>query len=58
MRRCTVALEFVIASIDGPSVLVSRMSDFGPVPAAALAALDFVGEDGYAGIGCDFLSLL
>ena len=46
----TVTLEFVIAAIDGSSVLVGRMPDLGPVPAAALAALNFAGEDGYAAV--------
>ena len=43
-------LEFVIAAVDGSPVLISRMPDLGPVPAAALAAFDFTGEDGYAAV--------
>ena len=45
-----MALELIVASVDGPAVLVGRMPDLGPVPAAALAALDFAGEDGDAAV--------
>lgn len=45
-----MALELIVASVDGPAVLVGRMPHLGPVPAAALAALDFAGEDGYAAV--------
>ena len=45
-----MALELVVASVDGPAVLVGRMPDLGPVPASALATLDFAREDGYAAV--------
>ena len=45
-----VHLELSVASVDGPAVLVGRMPELGPVPAAALGALDFAGEDGYASV--------
>ena len=45
-----MALELIVASVDGSAVLVGRMPDLGPVPASALAALDFAGEDGYAAV--------
>lgn len=45
-----MALELLVASVDGPAVLVGRMPYLGPVPASALAALDFAGEDGYAAV--------
>lgn len=45
-----MALELIVASVDSPAVLVGRMPDLGPVPASALAALDFAGEDGYAAV--------
>ena len=40
----------LVATIDGPAVLVGRMPYLGPVPAAALGTLDFAGEDGYAAV--------
>ena len=45
-----MALELIVASVDDPAVLVGRMPDLSPVPASALAALDFAGEDGYAAV--------
>ena len=36
-----MALELIVASVDGPAVLVGRMPYLGPVPAAALGTLDF-----------------
>ena len=45
-----MALELIVASVDGPALLVGRMPYLGPVPASALAALDFAGEDGYAAV--------
>ena len=45
-----MAFELIVASVDGSAVLVGRMPDLGPVPASALAALDFAGEDGYAAV--------
>ena len=45
MRCLAVALELVVASVDGPAVLVGRMPYLGPIPASALAALDFAGEN-------------
>ena len=37
-----MALELIVASVDGSAVLVGRMPDLGPVPASALAALDLL----------------
>lgn len=45
-----MALELIGASVDGPAVLVGRMPALGPVPASALAALDFAVGDGYAAV--------
>lgn len=50
MRCLAMALELAVASVDGPAVLVGRMPHLGPVPASALAALDFAGEDGDAAV--------
>lgn len=50
MRGLAVALELVVASVDDPAVLAGRMPYLGPIPASALAALDFAGEDGYAAV--------
>ena len=46
MQSLAVALELVVASVDGPAVLIGRVSDLCPVPAAALAAFDFPREAG------------
>ena len=43
-------LELVVASVDGPAVLVGRMPYLGPEESSALAALDFAGEDGYTAV--------
>lgn len=50
MRCLAMALELVVASVDDPAVLAGRMPYLGPIPASALAALDFAGEDGYAAV--------
>ena len=46
MQSLAVALELVVASVDGPAVLIGRVPDLCPVPAAALAAFDFPREAG------------
>ena len=50
MRGLAMALELVVASVDSPAVLVGRVPDLCPVPAAALAAFDFAGEYGYTAV--------
>lgn len=40
-------LELIITAEDGPAISISGMPDLGPIPAAALATLDFTGENGY-----------
>ena len=49
-RRLAVILEFIIATIDCPTVLVIGVPHFGSVPPAARSTLDFAGENGYAAI--------
>ena len=49
-RLAFMPVVLLVATIDGPAVLVGRMPYLGPVPAAALGTLDFAGEDGYAAV--------
>lgn len=50
MRRLAVIIEFIIAAIDCPTVLVIGVPHFGSVPPAARSAFDFAGEDGYPAV--------
>ena len=56
MRCLAMALELVVASVDGSAVLIGRVPDLCPVPAAALAAFDLAGEDGYAAVAAPALT--
>ena len=40
-RLAFMPVVLVVASVDGPAVLVGRMPYLGPVSAAALGTLDF-----------------
>ena len=50
IRCLAMTLKLAVASVDGPAVLVGRMPYLGPIPASALAALDFAGKNGYAAV--------
>ena len=56
MRCLAMALELVVASVDGSAVLIGRVPDLCPVPAAALAAFDLAGEDGYTAVAAPALT--